>query len=87
MSSSKPSLTYEQALAEGRKVGARRASDPALMALFCADTLQYVVGAVAPQLVWEGAQAQGLRSKDLVRLCATDPLAVSDLMWAESGSS
>lgn len=87
MISSKRSLSYEQALAEGRKVGARRADDPALMALFCADTLQHVVGAVSPQLVWEGAQAQGLRTKDLVRLCATDVLAVGALMWSGTGGA
>ena len=72
---------YEQTLAAARKAGARHADDPQLMALFCAHTLQHVAGAVSPQLVWEGAQRNGLSTRDLVRLCNTDALAVSDLQW------
>ncbi|MCC9707327.1 hypothetical protein E4N62_19810 [Streptomyces sp. MNU76] len=72
---------YENTLASARKAGARHADDPQLMALFCADTLQHVAGAVSPQLVWEGAQRRGLSTADLVRLCNKDALAVSDLQW------
>lgn len=72
---------YEKTLAAARKTGARHADDAGLMALFCADTLQHVAGAVSPQLVWEGAQRRGLSTADLVSLCNKDALAVSDLQW------
>jgi hypothetical protein len=72
---------YEKTLAAARKAGARHADDPQLMALFCADTLQHVAGAVSPLLVWEGAQRSGLCTADLVSLCNKDLLAVSDLRW------
>lgn len=77
-------LTYEQALKAGRKVGASHADDPALMALLCEDTIQTLVGAVAPQLVWEGAQKVGLTSKELLALCNSNPIAVGELMWVEN---
>lgn len=74
-------MTYEDALAAAKEIGARRAPDPQLMALFCDANLQTLVGAVSPQLVWEGAQKRGLSTKQLAALCATDVMAVSDLMW------
>ncbi|MGW1870920.1 hypothetical protein ACWCPS_35945 [Streptomyces mauvecolor] len=74
-------MTWEQALAEATERGVARCSDPALMASLCDGPLQTLVGAVAPQLVWEGAQKSGLTSKDLARLCNTDPIAVGELMW------
>ncbi|MEU6054217.1 hypothetical protein ABZ829_27825 [Streptomyces xanthochromogenes] len=73
--------TWEQALAEAKERGTARCSAPALMASLCAGPLQTMVGAVAPQLVWEGAQKSGMTAKELLHLCSTDPLAVSDLMW------
>lgn len=76
-----PAMAYEEALAAGRVTGAGRVPDSQLMALFCADTLQTVVGAVAPRLVWEGARKRGMSTKQLAILCATDVIAVSDLMW------
>ncbi|MGW7425820.1 hypothetical protein ACWGJB_38310 [Streptomyces sp. NPDC054813] len=72
---------YAKALAAARKAGARHANDAGLMALFCANTLQHLVGAVSPQLVWEGAQRRGLSTADLRDLCAKDVMAVSDLQW------
>lgn len=74
-------MDYEQTLAAARKVGAKHADDPQLMALFCADTIQYAAGAVSGQLVWEGAQKRGLTTKQLVALCATDVMAVDALQW------
>ncbi|MFE0207021.1 hypothetical protein [Streptomyces sp. NPDC058985] len=73
--------TYEAALAAGREIGARRADNAALMALFCDGPLQTLVGAVSPKLVWEGAQAKNLTTKALGKLCLTDVMAVSDLQW------
>lgn len=72
---------YAMALAAARKAGARHADDAGLMALFCADTLQHLVGAVSPQLVWEGAQRSGLSTADLRDLCAKDCMAVDELQW------
>lgn len=72
---------YAEALAAARKAGARHADDAGLMALFCADSLQHLVGAVSPQLVWEKAQRSGLSTADLARLCAKDFMAVDELQW------
>lgn len=74
-------MTWEQALAEAKERGVSKCSNPALMASFCDGPLQILVGAVAPQLVWEGAQKKGLAARDLLHLCRTDVMAVSDLMW------
>ncbi|MEW9530663.1 hypothetical protein [Microbispora sp. NPDC049125] len=73
--------TYAQELAKARKVGAKHASDAGLMAMFCADTLQLLVGAASPQLVWEGAQAKGMTALELAKLANDNPAAVHDLMW------
>ena|SRR5438128_998497 len=74
-------MTWEQALTEAKERGVSKCSNPALMAAFCEGSLQLAVGAVAPQLVWEGAQKKGLTAKELLHLCNTDVMAVSDLMW------
>lgn len=74
-------MTYEEALAEGRRVGAGRAADPALMALFCEANIQRAIGAVSPQLMWEGAQKQGLTTRQLLALCEKDPMGAAELMW------
>jgi hypothetical protein len=73
--------TYEDALAKAETVGAAHADDAGLMALFCENNLQIVVGAVAPKLVWEGAQRKGMTARDLARLAGKDPIAVGELMW------
>lgn len=73
--------SYGAALEAGRKIGARRADDAALMALFCAGPLQTLVGAVSPELVWEGAQKRGLSVKQLGALANSDVMAVSELQW------
>ena len=76
--------SYEAALAAGKRIGARRADDNALMALFCAGPLQTLVGAVSPELVWDGAQAEGLTTQQLGTLANSDVMAISDLQWAVS---
>lgn len=73
--------SYEQTLKAAKKVGASRANDTELMALFCEGSLQTLCGAVAPSLVWEGAQTKGLSSQELAVLAANAPMEVADLMW------
>jgi len=73
--------SYEAALAAGKRIGARRADDAALMALFCEGPLQTLVGAVSPELVWDGAQRRGLTTRELGTLANSDVMAVSDLQW------
>lgn len=71
-------MNYDNTLKTAREIGARRANDAQLMALYCAGPLQHVAGAVSPRLVFEGAQKSGLTTK---QLAALDSMAVSDLMW------
>lgn len=70
---------FDDALARCRKAGVGRASDAEAMAGFCADTLQILVGAVSPKLVWNGAMKKRLNLKQLAALCHSDPLAVAAL--------
>ncbi len=74
-------MTWEQALAEAKDRSISGASDPGLMAALCDGTLQTIVGAVSPRLVWEGAQKRGLTTTQLAALAYGDPIAVSDLQW------
>lgn len=74
---------YEEALAEANEVGASNASDAGTMAQFCDSNIQILCGAVAPKLVWEGAQKAGRTFKELTLLAGTDPVAVAELMWVE----
>lgn len=76
--------SYEAALTAGREIGASRADDNALMALFCEGPLQTLVGAVSPELVWDGAQRKGLTTRQLGALANSDVMAVSDLQWEVS---
>ncbi|WP_055477560.1 hypothetical protein [Sphaerimonospora mesophila] len=73
--------TYEKTLAQARKVGNANADDAEAMALYCADIMQFIVGAASPKLVWEGAQRRGMTHLELARLAQKDPAAVHDLMW------
>ncbi len=73
--------SYDAALTAGQTTGARRADDNALMALFCDGPLQYLAGAVSPELVWDGAQKQQLTTRQLATLANSDVMAVSDLQW------
>lgn len=81
MNAKTASTTYEQALTEAQTAGAVHAGDAQLMAMFCHNNLQTLIGAVSPRLVWEGAQKRGLSMDDLARMCADEPGAVADLMW------
>lgn len=77
-------MSYEDALKRYRKAAPGRRvllDDAAQMAGFCADTLQYVCGAVSPKLVFNGAQSVGMNAPSLMKLSATSPLAVSELQW------
>lgn len=73
--------SYAAALEAGHRVGARRADDAALMALFCDGPLQRLVGAVSPQLVWDGAHAKELTTRELAAMANRDPMAVEALQW------
>jgi hypothetical protein len=73
--------SYHDALAAANKVGSANATDAGVMAQFCATSLQTLVGAASPELVWEGAQKKGMTALQLVELCNSDWRAVHDLMW------
>jgi hypothetical protein len=72
---------YDKALAEAERVGTKHASDRAVMAQFCQANIHHLIGAVSPQLVWEGAQKKGLTFLEFGRLCSRDPMAVEALQW------
>ncbi|MDQ0809790.1 hypothetical protein QFZ63_001504 [Streptomyces sp. B3I7] len=76
-----PTGAYAAALKACRAKGAVHAPNDALMAGLCQDVVQILVGAVSPQLVWEGAMKKGLTAKQLLSLCHTDYVAVDDLQW------
>jgi hypothetical protein len=73
--------SYHDALAAAKKVGSARATDVGLMAQLCATSLQLLVGAAAPELVWNGAQKKGMTARELLDLANSDPAAVHELMW------
>lgn len=72
---------YQTALQAANRVGAAHATDTGTMAQYCATSLQLVVGAASPELVWNGAQKKKLTAVGLVELANTNPNAVHDLMW------
>jgi hypothetical protein len=74
-------MTYQEALAEAKRVGVSRCSDPALMASFLDANAQILIGAVSPELMWDGAQKTGLTTKALVALIHKDPIEAAELMW------
>lgn len=73
--------SYNDALAAANNIGAANATDDGVMAQFCATSLQALVGAASPQLVWEGAQKKGMTAAELAKLATNEPAAVHDLMW------
>lgn len=79
--SAMPNPTYQQALADARRVGAARADDAGQIALLCETAVQSVCGAVAPRLVYEGAMKRGLSGKDFGRLLGNDPQEIERLQW------
>jgi hypothetical protein len=72
---------YKEALAAAHKTGVSKCTDAQLMATFCESSIQIAVGAVSPELVWDGAQKTGLTTLELARLASTDKNAVEALMW------
>jgi len=74
--------SYRDALAAAKKAGSANAADEGVMAQFCATSLQTLVGAASPQLVWEGAQKKGMTARELAALANRNPNAVHDLMWS-----
>ena len=72
---------YENTLKAAKAVGASRANNEEMLALFCAGPLQTLCGAVSPKLVFQGAQTKNLTYSELAALAATDSMAVADLMW------
>jgi hypothetical protein len=74
---------YAKALIAGDRAGAVDSTDAQLMASFCEDVMQILVGAFSPRLVWESAQKAGLTAKQLHDLCAKKDLrAIDDLQWS-----
>jgi hypothetical protein len=74
---------FAAALIGGDLAGAVDSTDAQLMAAFCEDVMQIVVGAFSPRLVWEGAQKAGLTTLQLNALCAKKDLAaLDDLQWS-----
>lgn len=74
-------MTYQEALAEAHDVGVSKCSDPALMASFLDANAQILIGAVSPELMWDGAQKTHLTTKALVSLINKDPIEAAELMW------
>lgn len=74
-------MEYQDVLREAKKLGAANCSDAGVMALFCDTSLQTLVGAVSPKLVFNGAQSLNMSAQELARLANSDPRAVSELMW------
>lgn len=74
--------TYEDVLAQAKRVGASKASDEGVIALFCdSPALHLLCGAVSAKLVFEGARTKGLSAVEFAHLVNSDPKAVEDLMW------
>jgi hypothetical protein len=75
---------YAAALISGASTGMSRATDAEVMAAFCEHDLQLLVGAVSPRLVWEGAQARGMASRDLLRIVGKQDLdALDELQFGD----
>ncbi len=73
-------MTYQEALKEA-KGNLAHCSDAAAMAAYCDGLIQFLVGAVSPRLIWEGAMRRGMTALALARLAQTDPAATEALMW------
>jgi hypothetical protein len=73
--------TYAAALKRAKAKGVGRCDDAALMAHICKFNIPMLVGAVSPQLVWEGAQTKGLTAKELLAMARRDIMEVDALQW------
>jgi hypothetical protein len=71
---------YTEAL-KREKGNISRCDDAAAMAGFLQSAAQILLGAVSAELIWDGAQAEGLTSLELNRLIHDDPDSARDLMW------
>lgn len=75
--------SFARELTAGNRIGAANATDAQNMAMFCDTTMQFMVGAFSPRLVWEGAQKAGLTALQLHKLCHEKNLrAIDDLQWS-----
>lgn len=72
-------MTYKQALQRAEKIGASKAEGKPFLAKICRSLA--AVHALNPALVFEGAVKQGIDSKTLMKLSATDPVALGDLIF------
>ena len=73
---------YERALRRGKRHGAVRCDDSALMALVLDSTAQLLCGAVSSRLVWDGAQKVGMTSMQLAELMNYRPCEIEELQWS-----
>jgi hypothetical protein len=76
---------YKKALAR-EKGNIRNCDDAALMAGYLEGNAQLLLGAVSPRLIWQGAQARGLTTMELVELMHDKPGDAIDLMWEQEQS-
>jgi len=72
---------YQVALAAARTTPVAQQTDEQAMAALCADVLPFTLGAISPELIWNGAQAKHMTTKQLLELAQHDPHAATDLMW------
>ena len=72
-------MSHDDALKHGAKVGASKAEGDTMLALLCRSLA--AVHAINSRLVYEGAKKRGLTYKDVSKLGANDPVALSDLMF------
>lgn len=76
-------MTFSEALGQAAREGVSHCGDAALMASFLFANAQILLGAVSPELVWDGAQKRGLSTRQLLDLIHSYPAAAADLMWEE----
>jgi hypothetical protein len=72
-------LTNKEALQRAEKTGVTKAEGKSLLAMLCRNLA--AVHAINPALAFEGAVKQGMDCKTLMRIAATDPVALGDLMF------
>ncbi len=79
--------TYQDALARS-KGNLKNCDDAAAMAAFLASCAHTLIGAVSPRLVWQGAQAKGMTSLELLEMIHADAengtINAAELMWAKA---
>lgn len=73
-------MTYEQALEEGKRLGASWCGYEACLAGLC-KSLTILHPGTNPELVFNGAIKKGLTNKELATLSLDDPVGYGDLMF------